>query len=137
MLLFFNYVLGKVDRINCEFQSQYFRLHVLQSMITAEYRSILGMFIKPEVLESNKLSQINSQDKSLYLDLELIGLGGRYETHLLEEPLKECEVKFRQDCQKFLVELCVQMQKRFPFDEENVLAFLSVLDPKVALCFTR
>lgn len=75
-------------------------------MITDEYRSIPGMFIKPVELESKKLSQINLQDKSLHLDLELIDLGGRCEMHLIKEPLKEFEVSFHQDYRKFLFELC-------------------------------
>lgn len=133
MLLFLNYVLGKVDRMNCEFQSEYFRLSALYSTISDEYRSILGMFIKPEVLESKKLSEINPAYKSLHLDLHHIRLGGRCDTFLIKEPIEENESRFRSDCQRFLVELCVQMQKRFPFDEQSVLALLKILDPKVAL----
>lgn len=137
MLLFLNYILGKVDRMNCEFQSEYFRLSVVYTTIAAEYRSILGMFVKPEVLELEKLSQINPEDVSLHMNLEHICLGGRCDTFLLKEPLGDNEKRFRHYCKRHLVELCVQMRKRFPFDEENVLALLNVLDPKVALSSQR
>ena len=136
MLMFLNYILGKVDRMNCEFQSEYFRLSVVYTTITDEYRSILGMSVKPEVLESKKLSQINPEDKSLHLNLEHICLGGKCDT-LLKEPPGESEKRCRHDCKRYLVELCVQMRKRFPFDEENVLALLNILDPKVALSSQR
>lgn len=36
-----NYILGKVDEMNLEFLSEYFRLSTLYSTITDEYRSIL------------------------------------------------------------------------------------------------
>lgn len=137
MMLFLNYILGKVDKMNCEFQSEYFGLSVVYTTITAVYRSILGMFVKPEVLESKKLSQINPEDKSLHSNLEHICLGGRCDTFLLKEPLEESEKRFRHDCKRYLVELCVQMRKRFPFDEANVLTLLIILDSKVALSSQR
>ena len=37
------------------------------------------------------------------------------------------------DCKKFLVEMCLQMKKSFPFEEGCVIALLKNLDPKVAL----
>ena len=52
---------------------------------------------------------------------------------LLKEPLGEREKRFRQDCLKFMIELCVQIRKRFPEEEENILALLNIMDPKEAL----
>ena len=132
MLLFLNYVLGKVDKMNIEFQAEYFRLSTLHSSISDEYRSILSMFVKNEVLE-RQLSEINPHDASLYLDVNSIKLGGRCEALMLKEPLGERKTMFLADCQKFLVELCVQIRKRFPMEKDGVLAQLSVIDPKVAL----
>ena len=67
MLLFLNYVLGKVDKMNTEFQAEWFNVSTLYSSISDEYRSILSMFVKNEVLEC-QLSVINPRDVSLYLD---------------------------------------------------------------------
>lgn len=132
MLLFLNYVLGKVDRMNTEFQAECFRLSSLYSSISDEYRSILSMFVKNEVLEC-QLSVINPRDVSLYHDLNRTKLGGRCEALMVKEPLGDRKTRFLADCQKFLVELCVQIRMRFPLEEDGVLAQLSVVDPKVAL----
>ena len=133
MLLFLNYVLGKVDKMNIEFQAEYFRLSTLYSSLSDEYRTILSMFVKNEVLNVHRLSVINPRDVSLHLDLNRVKLGGRCEALMLKEPLDEGKPRFLADCQKFLVELCVQIKMRFPLEEDGVLAQLSVVDPKVAL----
>ena len=47
---------------------------------------------------------------------------------LLKEAIKEplhdsiAEKKLIIDCRKFLVELCIQMKKRFPFEEDCIIA---------------
>ena len=135
MLLFLNYVLGKVDRMNLEFQSEHYRLDTLYSTIAGEYRSILGMFTQDEVLATEKLPSINPLDTSIYKSLEKLNLGGRCHALLIKEPLhdSDTEKRFFIDCRKFLVELCLQMKKRFPFEEDCVIALLKNLDPKVAL----
>lgn len=133
MLRFFNWIIGKIGRMNLEFQSEKFRLSTLYSSITDEYRSILA-FIKDEILKSFKLSKINPENKSVHLSVENISLGGRCEMLLLKEPLKEREKRFRHDCLKFMTELCAQIRKRFPItEEESILALLNVLDPEEAL----
>ena len=50
MLLFVAYILGKVNCINIEFQAENFRLHKVYSTLTSEYRHLLSLFIKDEVL---------------------------------------------------------------------------------------
>lgn len=137
MLLFLNYILRKVDKMNIEFQSQYFRLSTLYSTISDEYRSILAMFVKKEVLQSQGLSSIDPRDHAIYKKVDDIDLGGRCESMLINEPLGEAEKIFRLDCQKFLVELCAQMRKRFAFEEDSILAMLRVVDPKEALSDER
>ncbi|KAK3888410.1 hypothetical protein Pcinc_007538 [Petrolisthes cinctipes] len=133
MLLFLNYILGKVDKMNVEFQSEYFRLDTLYSTIASEYRSVLGMFMKDEILMTEKLANINPTDSSKFKALDNLHVGGRCEVLLMKEPLQdEKKKRFLFDCRKFLVELCQQMRKRFTFEEESVLALLRVLDPKVA-----
>lgn len=59
MLLFLNYVISKVDKMNTEFQSQHFRLSKLYSVISDEYRSILGLFVREEIIQSQKISYID------------------------------------------------------------------------------
>ena len=72
MLLFLNYILPKVDRMNLEFQSEYFRLGSLFTTISDEYRSIMGMFVRDEVIANKELSLIDPSNVSLYKDVSEI-----------------------------------------------------------------
>ncbi|KAK3871728.1 hypothetical protein Pcinc_023144 [Petrolisthes cinctipes] len=138
MLLFLNYVLGKVEKMNTEFQSKGFRLSTLFSNVSDEYRSILGMFINDDVIHSTKLAAIDPYDENLQKSLTDLSLGGRCEALLATEPLMEDDtVSLRSVCMNFLVVLCVQMKARFPFDGESVLSMLKILDPKEALSCNR
>ena len=125
MLLFLNYILDKIDKMNLEFQSIYFRLDTLYSTIAGEYRSILAMFIDDEVIASEKLASINPLDVSIYNTLENLNVGVRCAALLLKELLHEdVKKRFLLDCRKILVELCQQMKKRFTFQEDSALALL-------------
>ncbi|MPC72088.1 hypothetical protein E2C01_066381 [Portunus trituberculatus] len=116
MLFFLNYVLDKVDRMNLEFQSEQYSLAPLLAFIAGEYRSIHGMFIKEDVLFTGKLSDINPQDTTR--KSEKLNLGGRCNVLLIKEPLHDSGAgeRFLIDCRNFLVELCLQMRKHFPFE---------------------
>lgn len=87
LLLFLNCVLKKVDAMNVEFQSEHFRLDKLYSMICCEYRNILRMLIKEDVLVSEKLSIIDIANPSLHVTLNKLNVGGRCKAALLNEPL--------------------------------------------------
>lgn len=108
MLTFLNYILGKVNKMNSEFKSEYFRLGKLYSKITTEYKNILTMFLKRELVLRKQLSEIDPSDNSQYMKLEDINLGGQCQALLIKEPIfeKEAKKRFLLDCQKFLVELC-------------------------------
>ena len=59
-------------------------------------------------------------------------LGGLAMTELLKNPLPTDILKrFRSDCVKFLIELCIQIKKRLPLNEDSLIAKLSVLDPVI------
>ena len=53
---------------------------------------------------------------------------------LEEEPIvdQENNIAFRNDCLKFLIELCVEIKQRFPFSDDDIIAKLKVLDPNNA-----
>ncbi|XP_068211680.1 uncharacterized protein [Palaemon carinicauda] len=131
MLLFLNYIISKVAKLNLEFQSQYFRIATLYSTISDEYRSILALFVDEDILHSHSLAELDPNDAAKHKSI--IGLGGRCEAMLIKQPLGEYEGRFRNDCKRFLVELCTQMKKRFNFKEDSILAMLSIMDPKKAL----
>lgn len=130
MLLFLNYILLKVDRMNLEFQSEYFRLASLFTTVSDEYRSIMGMFVRDEVVANKDLSLIDPGNDSLYKDISEINLGGRCGALLIKEPLGDQDKRFRLGCRKFLVELCLQMQKRFTFHGDSVLSLLRIITQK-------
>ena len=133
ILTFLNYILSKVDRLNVEFQAEDFRLHTLLSSISDEYRSILAMFIKDEVVRETPLDDIDPSNVELYKPLKDVHLGGRCIAMCTQQPLGSQEECFRGDCRSFLVELCNQIKKRFPFKRDGVLALLPDLNPSGAL----
>ena len=134
MFCFLQYVLSKVNALNLEFQSEQLRLHKLHLMVSTEYKVILSFFMKEEVFTQMDLSNIDPKDKKIHKPIENIYLGGRTMSLLEEEPIvdEENNIAFRNDCLKFLIELCVQIKQRFPFSDDNIIAKLKVLDPNIA-----
>ena len=137
ILLFLNYILSKVDKMNIEFQSRDFRLDTLYSSISDEYRSILAMFIKDVVVKNIPLDEIDPSNKALHKPLKDVHLGGRCQAMCIQQSLGAQEERLRSDCVAFLVALCEQIKKRFPLKGNGVLALLSVINPKEALSSKR
>jgi len=133
MLLFVNYVLSKVDKMNVEFQSEHFRLHKIFSNISDEYRNLMSMFIRNDVMQSNDLSEIDPLNQEFHKKLGDVDVGGRCENMLAKQSLGEKESRFRKDALSFLKELCAQIRKRFPLQRNSVLAQLRILDVEEAL----
>jgi hypothetical protein len=133
MLLFVGYILGKVNDMNIEFQSQNFRLHKLYKTVISEYRFLLSLFIREEVLQHRTLAEIDPSEVTIHKKLGSIELGGRCEAQLIRQPLGDKEVQFRTDVLSFLIELCIQIRRRFPLEQNSVLAQMQLLDPKQAL----
>ena len=132
-LMFLQYILRKVNSLNIEFQSEHFRLHRLHLMVVSEYTNILGCFVKESVLQGIKVADIDPTNKYYHKTIENIYLGGSAMAQLIHHPLPSNTLKrFKQDCLKFLVELCVQIRKKFPLNEDSVISKLNVLDPNIA-----
>ena len=134
MLCFLQYILQKVNKLNIEFQSEHFRLHVLFSMVSSEYKDILSFFIKEDVLNSHKISEIDPSMKENHKSISDLYLGGKAMAQLIKGPIRDeaLVTRFKTNCLKLLVELSVQIKKRFNFNENGVIAKLNVLDPKIA-----
>ena len=133
VLLFLGYVLKKVNVMNLEFQSQHFRLHKVFGTICDEYRCLLGMFVRGDVITSRALSAIDPRDTSVHKAIAEIELGGRCESMLVKQPLGDKEIMFRKDALSFLVELCTEIRKRFPLSSGSLFALLKLLDPVEAV----
>ena len=90
------------------------------------------MFIK-EIIQSQGVADIDPSNANLYKNIAEINVGGRCENLLAKQSLEDKEAKFRQDTLNFLKELCVQIKKRFPFEQNSVLAQLSLLSVEDAM----
>ena len=133
MLYFLQYFFKKVNSLNVEFQSENFRLQSLYMMVTSEYKNILNCFVKDDVMQRFKISDIDPSNTSNHKKINEIFLRGLAMVQLTNEPLPTNTLKrFMDDCVKFLVELSVQIKKRFPLNEDSLIAQLKVLDPTVA-----
>ena len=104
-----------------------------QSTISDEYRSLLAMFIKEEIIQSQAVADIDPSNASLYKNIAEIDVGGRCENLLAKQSLGDKETRFRHYTLAFLNELCVQIKKRFPFEQTCVFAQLSLLSVEDAL----
>ena len=70
-MLFLNYILPKVDRMNFHFQSEEPRIHTLFDNISSLYKDLLSLFVEEEVLASRDLNAIDPTDKSLHRPLNV------------------------------------------------------------------
>jgi hypothetical protein len=96
MLLFVAYVLAKVNSMSLEFQAENFRLHKLYSTIVNEYRCLFALFVREDVLNCNRISDIDPNDQNVWKPLKSIELGGRCQAQLIRQPLGDKEIQFRQ-----------------------------------------
>lgn len=106
-------------------------------MVSLEYKNILGLFIKEVVITSRKLVEIDPSNEINHKSLNDLYLVARCMTLLKSKPLGDCENRFKNDCLKFLIELCMQIRKRFPLNDDGIIASLNILDPAVARDRTR
>lgn len=137
MLFFLSYLLPKIDKLNLHFQSEEPQIHTLFNNISSLFRELLSMFVRHDILATRDLSDIDPSDTSIHCSINKVILGGRCTAELLITPLRQNEERFRQDCLRFLVELCKQIRRRFEFSNASVLSSLCVLDPHVALSPAR
>ena len=137
MLLFMHFVVKKVDMLNILFQSEEFQLHSLYRKMADGYRSLLSLYVKPEVLSSTRLHEVDPKDADACVPIHQIELGGRCESLLLEEPLRDGERQLRMDAPDFLQDLCGQMKQRFDMNPNGPIAQLKILDPSIAALEAR
>ncbi|CAL1526054.1 unnamed protein product [Lymnaea stagnalis] len=132
-LLFVSYVLSKIARMDEEFQSENLRIHKVFASISDEYRNILDMFIKPEIMNAYHLADIDPTNATLHKQLEDIDVGGRCENLLLRQPLGDREPEYRHDFLMFLSHLCAEIKRRFPLSKDSVLAQVRAVGVEEAL----
>ncbi|XP_056643937.1 uncharacterized protein LOC130449894 [Diorhabda sublineata] len=129
--LFLNFILEAVNKLNLEFQSEKPKITSLYDNVTNLNKLVLKSFIKKEILDFFSLSDLDPSNQKYFVDLSQLYLGAKVEQFLKEncENLNENDIKsFQYKCREFYVELCVQIKKRFPF-EDKFLKSITVLNP--------
>jgi len=130
MLYSLNYVLPKINIMNRQFQSKGFRIYKVYKSIRATYREILSLFVRDDVIHAHDLTTIDPTCKRNHRPIMEVHLGGGCYAEMQRVPVGDNQTRFREDCVKFLVELCVQIRKRFDFSEDSLLSMISCLDPE-------
>lgn len=131
---FLSYILEIINKINLEFQSEGFKMHVLLSRVTQLYRTILLNFMKPEYLNECQLDKICFHPDN-YLPINNVYVGAKCELLVEKKTVSKGEIhNFRISCLSFYIELCNEIKKRFKFDD-SVLNFTRNLDPKIVTIF--
>lgn len=132
-LLFLSYILEIMNKMNLIFQSEDTQIHTLHSRIINLYKIVLRNFVKKAIVDKTDLSKILPSNPDCYLKLEEIYMGANVQMFLDNHPICPKELnKVRINILNFYVELCMQMRKRFKFDDK-VLIFLTNFQPKQAL----
>ena len=130
---FLSYILPIVNKINLEFQSESVRIHVLYENLARYYKTILGNFVKREViLSSSDVFTLDCTDPLSQLDESQLYFGSKVEVIKRDASIPDEELHiFSKRCLEFYIELCCQMQKRFSSFSE-IVPLLTLCNPTVA-----
>ena len=120
---FFAFV-SLVNKLNVIFQSKSPAIH-----------NFLSCFVKPNVIQRHA-TLIDAFDPANHLPLSQLHLGVEAAKLLLSDEYKVLDKQALADCfsrcKQFLVEVCFQMQKRLPLNND-VMRELKILDPQTTV----
>jgi hypothetical protein len=134
-LQFLEFNLKLITDLNQELQSESPKMSLLLNRITSLYKSILKCFVKHDVIKNHEIANINVKDPSIYRSVDNIHFGGKVDAYL-KNPENEFKIaaadlhNFKLRCLDFYVELCVQIKKRFNF-QDKILLYASLFTPSV------
>lgn len=128
---FLSHILDIVKIMNVEFQAEGFRLHKIYNTFEDNLKLILSFFIKKNIILNTKnISEIDISDISNYLPLNEVYIGANAETYIKDKDLSDEENRnIKTKMLEFYVELCLQIKKRFNFNDE-ALQNISLVDPE-------
>ncbi|KRG03793.1 uncharacterized protein LOC26527476 [Drosophila mojavensis] len=128
-LLFLDYILALVNKFNIIFQSSRSVVHHLYKTMSEFYKSVLACYMQEMYINNTDLNAIEPTNTFYFVHIKDMYLGIKVETELSTNSLdKEHKLAFLKRSQLFLIELCVQLKKRLPL-QDNFLKMLSFLDP--------
>jgi hypothetical protein len=134
-LQFLEFNLKLITDLNQELQSESPKMPLLLNRITSLYKSILKCFVKHDAIKNHEIANINVKDPSIYRSVDNINFGGKVHAYL-KNPENEFKIaaadlhNFKLRCLDFYVEVCVQIKKRFNF-QEKILLYASLFTPSV------
>lgn len=135
---FLSYILGIINKINLEFQSENFKIDVLLPRLRGLFKTILKNFMSKEYVDKTPLHQINPVNPRQYLPIEDIYCGAQVDLFLAKEKDgfvrregQEVE-KFRKNVLSYYVELILQIKQRIDFNNA-LLMYMENLSPKIAV----
>ncbi|EEZ98954.1 hypothetical protein TcasGA2_TC004808 [Tribolium castaneum] len=132
-LLFLSYILGIVNQIILQFQSEGTQIHLLYNKFTALYNTVLRNYIKKSVIDKTELPKIALANPDYFVELDNLYMGANVDLFIQQINIDATEdQKFRTNILSFYIELANQIRKRFNF-EDKFLMFLSTFEPKVAM----
>lgn len=131
-LEFLEFILPTLVDLNLEFQAETPKIYLLYSRLISTYKFILQCYIKPEILSSTKIEQLQYRNPSNYVSTTNLYIGPKLAVSLAQNVLSnDQKSSFLTNCLNFYVTCAHQMFTRFPFHSKEIIAlkYLSFLDP--------
>lgn len=132
-------MLPKFNALNAYFQSEKPVIINIVPKLTSTFKELLSAFLEPSYINRTPLNNINPKHESHQLLNEQMYLGAK--VLIAQQNIERSSVKttsnmsqtklmtddFRNRCRMFLQTACIQLQKRFDF-ENKVLETLHIFD---------
>uniref|UniRef100_H3BFK0 DUF4371 domain-containing protein n=1 Tax=Latimeria chalumnae TaxID=7897 RepID=H3BFK0_LATCH len=125
---FLEWSLPKFTNLNENFQSEKVMITTLRSKMAETYKDILLSYMESNYAVMTPLSRLDPADASKFLPLSNMYLGVKQENPSHSQGIL---TNFRVRCQRFLVTACLEIKKRFNFDDP-VLTHIECLTPSIA-----
>jgi hypothetical protein len=121
-LRFLEFILPEITGFNEGFQSSKVKIHELNKQIIIMYRRFLGYYMNSVYIRSKNALNIDPASQLDMLTVDKVFLGPGIGNSLSELPDKKANGEFIERCRGFLIEACLQMKSRFPFDSPALIA---------------
>ncbi|XP_066589338.1 uncharacterized protein [Prorops nasuta] len=136
-ILFLNFVLPKINKVNKFFQRKDIIIHKIQSVLTLLYKEMAGLFLQRSYVVQNNPSDIDPFNEEQFVGFEMLNLGSEVNEliNLSDTPNfgnnSKAEIKIC--CLQYLQELCRQLKRRFNNFQDNYYDTLHCISPENTL----
>lgn len=130
-LMFLNDALPVINIFNKLMQKQSPTVHILHREVNTFVKKLLLRFIKPNVVQSTKISEIDLDDARNYTELEEVFIGDKAKRYSEESDLATSDIRaFKETCRKFWIVATKYAISNLPIKNEFLLK-LNWLYPNV------